>query len=90
MRSLSTCIALCYCVFLKNFCYCLVFLLVNMQYLYEYWDPNDRCRFIDISIYNITEDHSVAASQTKNDYIWLYFVLMKVKNNFLYEMVNRG
>ena len=38
----------------------------------------------------ITEDHSVAASHKKNDHILLYLVIMKVKNNFLYEIVNRG
>ena len=55
--------------FEKNFCFFLVSLLVNTRYLYEYWDSNGWCKFIDTSIYKITEDHSVAASQTKNDHI---------------------
>ena len=37
-----------------------------MWYLYEYWDSNGWWKFIDISIYKILEDRSVAASQTKN------------------------
>ena len=28
-----------------------------------------RCKFINVSIYTITENHSVAVSQTKNDHI---------------------
>ena len=31
-------------------------------------DSNAWCK-LDISIYNITEDHSVAVSKTKNDHI---------------------
>ena len=37
-----------------------------LRYLYEYWDPNGSCKFIDISIYKITENHSIAVSQAKN------------------------
>ena len=39
-------------------------------------------KFIDASIYKVAEDHSVAVRQTKNDRIWLYLVIMKMKNNF--------
>ena len=55
--------------FEKNLCYWIVLLLVNMRYLYEYGDSNAWCKFIDINVYKITEDHSVAANQTKNDHI---------------------
>ena len=37
-----------------------------MRYLYEYLDSNVWCKFIDLSIYKIAEDHSVAVSQTKS------------------------
>ena len=39
-----------------------------MRYLYEYWDFNGWGKF-DIGICKITEDYSVAVSQTKNDQI---------------------
>ena len=67
-----------------------VLLLVSMRYLYEYWDSNSLCKFIDTSIWKITEVHSVAASQPKNDYMQLYLFIRKVKKDFLYEMVNCG
>ena len=53
-----------------------------MRYLYEYWDSNGWWMFINISNYKITEENWVAASQTKNDYMKIYFVMMKVKMNF--------
>ena len=31
----------------------------------------------------------VAVNQIKNDHIQLYVLIMKIKQNFLYEMVNR-
>ena len=46
--------------------------------------------FMDMTIYKITEDHSVAVSQTKNDHIQVYLVVMKVKKKLFYEMVNSG
>ena len=46
---------------------------------------------MDVSIYKITEDHPVALSQTKNEHIQLYLVIMKVKKkSFLDEIVNSG
>ena len=90
LRSLNTCTALCYAFLKKDFCYQIVLLQVNMRYLYEYQDSNGQCKFIDISISKITEDHSVAASQTKNAHIQLYLVIVKVKKNFLYEIVHCG
>ena len=51
-------------------------------YTYEYWDSNDWGKFIGINIYKITEDHLVAASQTKNDHIYLYLLIIKAKKNF--------
>ena len=44
---------------------------------------------MDVSNHNITKYHSAAVSQTKNDHIQLYLVIMKVKKK-LYEMVNSG
>ena len=38
----------------------------------------------------ITEGHSVAVSQTRNDHINLYIFAMKVKHNFLSGKVNCG
>ena len=58
MTLLSTCTALCY-FFEKSF-YKLVFLLLNMQSLYEYWDSNGWCKFVDLSIYKITQNHAAA------------------------------
>ena len=40
-----------------------------MWYLYKYWDSIGWCKFMDVSIYKITEEHSVAVTQTKNDHI---------------------
>ena len=37
-----------------------------MRYLYEYWESNDWCKFIDVNIYKITEDHPVAVNHLKN------------------------
>ena len=75
------------CVILLRFlkkknCNQLVLLLVNMAQLYKYWDSNGCCKFIDVSIYKITRDNSVVVSQTKNNNIQLYFVMIKVKKNF--------
>ena len=53
----------------KNFCYYVVLLLLNMWYLYKYWDTIGLCKSMDISIYKITEDHSAAANETKNQHI---------------------
>ena len=63
MRLLSTCTGLCYCVFRKKF------LLLACFVVSKYTDSNGLCKFIVISIYKITEDHSVVASQTKNYHI---------------------
>ena len=49
--------------FIINFCCWLVLLLVNIWYLYECWDSNGWCNFIDISIYKITEAHPAKPNQ---------------------------
>ena len=43
------------------------FLLLNKQYLHKYWDFIAWPKFMDISIYKITEEYSV--SQTKKEHI---------------------
>ena len=53
------------CFFEKSVCYELV-LFLKIRYLYEYWNPNDRCKFMDISIYKISEDHSVAVIRSNH------------------------
>ena len=75
MRLLNTGTALCYCVFWKK-------LLLLACFVVEYRDSNGCCQLIDISIYKITEGRSLAISQTKNDHIELYLVIMKVKKKF--------
>ena len=67
--------------FEKKNCNQLALLLVNMAQLYKYWDSNGCCKFIDVSIYQITRENSVVVSQTKNNNIQLYFVMIKVKKN---------
>ena len=42
--------------FEKSFCNYLVLLLVNMQYLYKYWDSIGWWKFMDIIIYKIAEN----------------------------------
>ena len=38
---------------------------------------------MDVSNHNITKYHSAAVSQTKNDHIQLYLVIMKVKKKII-------
>ena len=45
-----------------------------MRYLYE--DSNGWYKFIDVSVYKVTDDHSVAVNLGKNE---LYLKIMKVK-----------
>ena len=78
-----------YCVMLlrflkKAFVISMFLLLVNTCYLYECWDSNGWCKFIDVSIYKTTEGDSVAVSQTKNGHIQLYLGIMKVKKKLFY------
>ena len=70
------------CFLRKAFVIKLVLLLANMRYLYEYWESNGSCKFIDINTYEIAEDCSAAVSETNNDHIQLYLVKMKVKRTF--------
>ena len=53
-----------------------------MRYLYEYWDSNDWCKFINISIYKISEDLSAAASQTKNRIEVVRFGNLSLRGSF--------
>ena len=45
---------------------------------------------MNITIQKITEGHSTAASQTKNEHMHPYLLIVKEKKNFLYETVNSG
>ena len=69
------------------------FLLLNMGYLWilgsQWLIQVHGCSYLQ----DYLQDHSVTVSQTKNDYIYLYLVMMKVKKNFFiwndYEWIDQ-
>ena len=66
-----------YCVmllsfFIKAFVISLFFLLVKIWYLHDYWDSNDWCKFIDISIYKI---YGIPFSSCKPKEEWSHIAL---------------